>query len=420
MEVFVLDSLFRRSEVVDRFESLVWTERWSDIGDFELVLQSTAGNRRRFSTGTRLAITESMRVMTVETVENNTDNEGRKMLKVKGRSLEAVLDERLAIGTHAGYSPLLEWSFQDTPEWIVRTMFSTICVTGNLHPNDIIPYLVWGPPGHPDGPNAGAPATDSAFPEDTIPESDFQIMWTQKPMSLYKAIKELADIYEFGFRLYRNGDASQLFFNVYTGSDRTTRQTLRMPVVFSPDLQNVLNTNDLTTIEKTKNCAYVMYWIDSYEVDGVAHDGYMLRQVVYTPDVDPNIAGFERRVMYVDAEITDLETTDELKLAAMHRQGLDALAKQRAFTAFDGEISQRTQYKYGIHYFLGDLVSMQNNDGFVNHMRVTEQIFVSDREGDRSYPTLAVNTFIQPGSWESWGYQAWEDVELTEYWSNQP
>jgi hypothetical protein len=420
MEVYVLDSLFRRTELIDRYESLVWTERWADIGDFELHLQSTPGNRRRFPTGTRLAISDSMRVMIVETVENTTDEDGRKLLKVKGRSLEKYLDDRLAIGTYAGYAPLAEWRFEEIPEWIARAMFQSICVNGDLHPNDVIPYIVWGPPGHPDGPKAGQPATDNAFPPDTIPESDFQIDWNQKPDSLYKAIKGLADSYEFGFRLYRNGDTSQLFFNIYTGSDRTTRQTLLTPVVFSPDLGNVRNTTDLTTIEKTKNCAYLFHWMDSYVDEGVAHDGYMIRAVVYTPDVDPSTAGFERRVMYVEAQLTELENTPELIEAALNRQGLEALAKARAFTAFDGEISQYSQYVYGKHYFLGDLVSMQNNDGFVNHMRVTEQIFVSDKEGVRSYPTLAVNTFIQPGTWESWGFQAWEDVDADEYWSNQP
>lgn len=410
MEVYTLDSLFRRTEVVDRFESLIWTERWADIGEFELQLQSTQGFRKLFRTGTRLAINDSKRVMTVETAESASDDEGRRILKVKGRSLEAVMDERLAIGTYAGYSPLSEWPLQDIPEWIARQMFSAICVSGNLHPNDVIPQIHWDPKGHPDGPpHAGS---DNLFPEDTIPESNFEIMMYQKPASLYKAIKDIADIYDFGFRLYRNGDTGQLFFNIYTGNDRTLQQEVLTPVVFSQDLQNLMNTTEFNTIEKTKNVAYVLWEHPDTHI--------MYREVVYAPEVDPaNMTGFDRHVINVAGEIQDDDKgNDALISAALIRQGLDELAKHRAFTGFDGEISQYSQYKYDYDYYLGDMVVMQDSNGMRNNMRVTEQIFVSDRDGDRSYPTLSFRTFVQPGSWEDFGYRAWEDMGA-EYWADQ-
>lgn len=412
MEVYTLDSLFRRTEVVDRFESLIWTERWADIGDFEMLLQSTHANRQRFKTGTRLAINESKRVMTVETVEGSSDSEGRRVLKVKGRSLEAIMEDRLIIDAYAGYSPLEEFVRQDTPEWVARGMFSFI-MDGNLHPNDKITQLYWGPPGHPSGPNAGQPATDSLYPQDSIPESNFEIIWRQKPASLYKAIKEISEIYDFGFRFYRNGDTGQLFFNIYTGNDRTLQQTTLTPIVFSQDLQNLMNTTEFDTVEKTKNCAYVLWQHPDTKA--------MSREVVYGAEVDPaTTAGFDRRVVFVAGEIEDADKNLPAAIsAALIRQGLDELAKHRAFTGFDGEISQYAQYKYDQDYFLGDMVVMQNSDGLRNNMRVTEQIFVSDREGDRAYPTLSFRTFVQPGSWEDFGFRAWEDLGLTEYWSSQ-
>jgi hypothetical protein len=315
------------------------------------------------------------------------------MLKITGRSLETVLEDRVAVNVLSGV-PQAEWTLQDTPEWVARNMFSSICVNGQANANDVLPFIVMN---------------QTLFPVDTIPESTFEIIWYQKPDTLYKALKDLCDIYDMGFRLYRNGDASQLFFNIYKGSDRTTRQQVLTPVIFSPELGNVASTNELTTIAKTKNCAYVM----------ATRDDVTYGRWVYPEDVDPLIAGFDRRVLYVSAELAETDVTTADINARLDRQGLDELAKNRAFTAFDGEVSQYTQYKYGVDYYLGDLVMMQNSDGFMNNMRVTEQIFVSDREGDRAYPTLAINLSIFPGSWESWGYQAWEDIGPTEYWSNQ-
>jgi hypothetical protein len=83
----------------------------------------------------------------------------------------------------------------------------------------------------------------------------------------------------------------------------------------------------------------------------------------------------------------------------MLQRGIDELAKNRKIHAFDGEISQTSQYVYGVDYNLGDLVETRNIDGVSNSMQVTEHIFVSDKQGVRSYPTLAVTQFVTPGSW---------------------
>jgi hypothetical protein len=137
-------------------------------------------------------------------------------------------------------------------------------------------------------------------------------------------------------------------------------------------------------------------------------------------DVPPDTAGFDRRVLTVDASDITLSAGTALDAALLQR-GKEELAKTRAFQAFDGEINTNSQYKYQVDYWLGDLVEMRNVDGVANQMRVTEQIFVSDKEGDRSYPTLTVNQFINTGSWLSWeSNQQWIDLDADPTtWSEQ-
>lgn len=395
MEVYILDSLLRREVVVDEFVSLIWTERYREIGDFELVLHSTTTNRANFIKGKRLAVNESYRVMTVETVEDSTDTEGRRLLKVKGRSLESVLEDRVAMKTTNFVLGDQVWQLTGTPKAIAEQMFADICVTGTLDANDVIPLL------------GGA----ALFPTDTIPPSPDTIDWYQEPAALFDALFDICEIYDMGFRLVRNPVTSQLQFNIYTGSDRTLNQSTLQPVIFSPELENLQNTTELTSNSQSKNCAYVMT-----EVAGSYY-----YQLVYDENIDPNIEGFERKALLLKVTLEEDEVTtipDSIH-DALQRRGKDELTKHRPFTAFDGEISQYSNYKYDIHYYLGDLVGMQNSDGNVNNMRVTEQIFVSDESGDRSYPTLAINEFIQAGTWESWGFQVWEDLG-TETWADQP
>lgn len=395
MEVYILDSLLRREVVVDEFVSLVWAERFREIGDFELLLYSTPTNRTLFTTGKRIVHNDSLRVMTVETVEDATDNEGRKLLKAKGRSIEAIFEDRAALNPTGYTLGNVNWTLDGEPLSIIQQMFTSICVTGSLNAGDIIPFMGSGP----------------LFPADSIPQPSEEITWYQEPATLFNAIKSVADIYDIGFRLCRNPDTNLLRFDVYTGSDRTLQQNDFTPVIFSPELDNLNNTTELSSTFQSKNCAYVL----------TEYGGSYYYQLVYDENIDPDVDGFERRALFLNVTLEEDEvTTIPASINdALQRRGKDELTKYRPFSAFDGEISQHSQYKYGVHYHLGDLVGIQNTDGNVNNMRVTEQIFASDEQGDRSYPTLAINTFIQAGSWESWGFQVWEDLGM-DTWADQP
>jgi len=391
MEIYTLDDLFRRQNpVIDQFESMIWTERFAEYGDFELKIDSTRESRALFKLGTRLAINESHRVMTVDSIEDDTDEEGQSSLLVKGKSLEYILEDRVVKKTLSNLTTEPQWVLEGTPLQVVRWMFDTVVRQGDLSPYDKIPLLMPG----------------TMMPVDTIPPSDQLIRWEQPVASLYSAIKAVCDLYDMGFRLYRHYDTSQLYFDIYTGSDRTTQQDILPSVIFSPNLDNLKNTKEYTTAEEAKNCAYV-----------ISEQGF---EIVYPLNVDPEIDGFERRVLLVEANNLEGDPTPEEISAYLTQAGLDELTKHRVWFGFDGEHSQHSEYKYGTHYNLGDLVEMHSADGVANTMRVTEQIFVCDGEGERSYPTLAVNQYINPGSWLAWDYnQVWADLG-NETWADQP
>src|SRR5687768_9195473 len=271
MEAYTLDPLLRRQEVIDQFESLIWTERYQDYGDFQIDIYSTNKSRMLLKTGTMLAMNESHRIMTVETVEDSVDAEGRKMLTAKGRSLEAILDDRIAKESLSDLTTSPKWTITDTPGNVARKIFHDICVTGVLDLGDVIPFIIEG----------------TFMPEDTIVEPIDPITVELDPTTVYTAIKDICSVWNLGFRMLRYYDSSQLYFDIYSGSDRTTAQTVLAPVVFTPELDNLQNVKELTTIEKAKNVAYV------YSPAGF--------QKVYPVGIDPEIEGFERRVLVVNA-----------------------------------------------------------------------------------------------------------------------
>ncbi len=388
MEVYTLDPLYRRQTITDKFVSMIWTERYREEGDFQLDIHSTLEARNRFEVGTHLAINESHRVMTVETIEDKTDTEGRKILTVKGRSLERIMRDRVAYSALDDTTTVPKWIITDEPMDIARKVFHDICVTGILAPEDIIPYI-----------NEG-----TFLPASTIPEPVDPIKVELDPSTVYDVISDLATNWNFGFRILRHFDLSELYFDVYTGVDRTTKQSVVPAVVFTPELDNLQNISRLTSIADAKNVAYVF-----------SPAGFLM---VTSPDVDEDVAGFERRVLVVNA--TDITTDNPDVEAALTQRGREELAKSTTFSALDGEISAQSSYRYGTDYNLGDLVEQRDEDGATNDMRVTEQIFVSDEQGDRNYPTLALNIFINTGSWLSQKQKVWTDYGLTEYWEDQP
>lgn len=392
MTLYILDEDHRREKIVEGFRSLIWTERYAAYGDFELTVPSTKASRALLVEGVRLGYSDSNRVMKVETRTDETDAEGRKMLKLVGPSIEKILNERVGYSAMTG-TENSTWTMTGTPGNIAREIFAQICMDGVLSYDDIIPSLSLG----------------NIFPPDTIPESNIEITVELKPGTVYNLVKEMCDKFELGFRLVKGADDGMLYFNVYSGSDRTSMQSAVPAVVFSQELDNLSNVSELSSEAEYRNVAYV------FSSWGSA--------MVQSADSAGTVEGFDRRVMLV--EVTDnpefTGTAQEIAAQAQEyltQAGRDALLKQKKVQAFDGEISQTGVYQYNRDYILGDLVEMRNADQVTKLMRVSEQIFVEDGQGKRSYPTLTDVLFITPGSWLAWDYNmTWSQVPDTLVWA---
>lgn len=197
--------------------------------------------------------------------------------------------------------------------------------------------------------------------------------------------------------------SGQIFFEVYTGNDLTTKQTHRNPVVFDPNLDNFEKISILKSTAAFKNVAYVF-----------ASNG---STVVYAPTATGDEYGEDRRVLLINSSNAD-DAGPDLD-AALKQEGLIALAAQRTIYAFDGELPQIVPYIYGKDYNLGDLVEERDSDGVGSLVVITEQIFSSDNTGERAYPTLSAYEVITPGSWFGWpATQVWDDVPATTHWDD--
>lgn len=279
------------------------------------------------------------------------------------------------------------WRIKGTPRQILEGIFNKFCV----EPYEILDKLYFYQPG------------SLYYDNGNLPEITTEYTLDFKVQSVYSIIKELCQIWNFGFRLTRSQTwPNKIHFNIYSGYDRTLSST--SPVIFDINLENLTNETEYTSSRNHKNIAYV------YSKYGSS--------IVFADGADIFLTNFNKKIIYVDA--TDIEIYPGVELENLLQQrGREALNTNKTIIAFDGEISKNNTYEYEIHYFLGDLVEVKNIDGYSTIKRVTEQIFFDDEEGEKSFPTLSTEITTTPGSWSVYDIDTtWAEVPSSQTWLN--
>ena len=92
MELIVLDTSLKMLSVLDTFESLIWTERYSAYGDFEVYTSINDSILEILKDDYYLWLKESDQTMIVEDRKIESDAENGNHFTVTGRSLESILE----------------------------------------------------------------------------------------------------------------------------------------------------------------------------------------------------------------------------------------------------------------------------------------------------------------------------------------
>lgn len=356
MEIYTIDPLtYKKVTVVDQYESLLWVERYSDLGDFKLVVIDTPSNRSLFRDGAMLVNNLTDRVMVVENRLRKTDAAGVMRLTVSGQSFEAILKNR-AVAPNV--SDNTTWNANGSYGWLASRLAGSVLVNGNgLMSEDIIPSMYYG---------FTSPDTN---PVDIAVELG----------SLYDGVKKICDSGKLGFRiqLITLEGVLRLRFNVYQGRD------LRH-VIFSSTLDSLAEESHLHDISNYKNIAYVWGKDKKKSV------------VVAAPGLSVYRTGWMRKVMHVDAgDIDPAKVTPEIYENQLRQRGVEQLASQNKVDIFDAELTSVDPYDYRYSYSLGDVVTMMDADNNRHTAIITEYIWSIDSEGLRSYPT-----FVATDEWD--------------------
>ncbi len=370
MELYTLGRDFLKKDVIDGFNSVIWTERYYGDSEVEILVPITEDMVSKLSIGTFLGLSGSNEIMMLETI--NID-EGK--LKFSGIGILPWLDNRF-VRTSSLHEDRYWYIDGISPGWVLWEIVSKMCCVGSPYLNGTIPTGVVNPA------QLAIPGL-GVYDYDTS-GSPVKIGVPYGPV--YKALREIATTFEIGMQIIFDPDnlTTPLGFRNYKGLDRTSSQTTNPAVRFSPQMDSFTNIKELQSIAALKTLVYAF-------APGNPEN------LATTPGISaltgPQYTGFDLRALLVFAE--DI-TTDQVGanpavlVDILNSRARDALTDNHFIKTVDGEIVPDNQFQYGTHYNLGDIVEVEGNTGTVQTARVTEYIRSQDSSGEKAYPTVSV------------------------------
>lgn len=348
MDIYVMQGLSGFSDVVDTYESCIWNMQFYGRDDFELVVPATQKNINALQKGfllvrdTDVSADEFRNVMRIEGIQLSFDVERGWLLTLTGAGLKNILSQRIVWG---------QTNLSGSVEKGIRQV-----VTENaINPSDSsrkIPNLAM------ESENGYTDTFEAQLLGENIAE------W----------IEETCKAYGMGWEIYiKDG---QYIFTLKKGTDRTADQSENIPVVFSPEYDNLITSDYAYDLGEFKNAALV----------GGEGEGSNQRAATIG-----TAAGLDRYETYIDGgsvssngEIITLDTY----LKMLKDYGQEQLNQTYAVEKTEGTVIPNGMYELNRDYFLGDMVQIKNE--FIEaSTRIIEIIYSEDENGWALTPTFS-------------------------------
>lgn len=352
MDLAILNEDFQPERPVEGWNSLVWTERHSTNGEFQLVSNEIANILSLLPVGEvndppcLVSIAESDVPMVVESHKLETPKNQAPQIVTTGRSFETVLDRRQTIRAVTPGVARMEWQIEaQTAAIAAYEVAKAIIVDGVCTIKDIIPEIL-------------------------LLNGVVDVGVTQKypvePKELYAWMIETLALGKYGLKSsFGPASPGQIAVQIYKGTDR------KEEVVFD------------VALDQFEDAAYFL--------SKLGYKNVMITQTANgmefsTTGTDPE--GLARRVDFQDVsqEVTLPAGADLTNLTI--NKGKVALADRLPTALFSGGIASSIGEEYNTSYFLGDIVRLQGEYGLSQDARVAEFVRTHDATGVKAYPTF--------------------------------
>lgn len=97
MDIYLVSDTMRNEEVITKYISFIWSERYQAEGDFELVMSKADSDHSALRVGRWIAHSDTHRVCIIDTKEEKESDDGEQLVVWSGISLEGWLYRRRSI-----------------------------------------------------------------------------------------------------------------------------------------------------------------------------------------------------------------------------------------------------------------------------------------------------------------------------------
>lgn len=421
MDVYVLNKNLETVGVVDAYKSLIWAKRYRTVGDCELYVPATTENLNLLQKGYYLTRLDDDMVCQIKKIELDTDAEDGNYLTISGFDTKRFLDQRIVWST---------MQCDGNVEDFIRTMVNNTLGNASLYARQIV---------NENGSRIFYLGDKANFTEVTTEQVSYKNVGEKVRDYCMKygwGYRVVLNDNLLWFQLYNGTDRTDtvVFSNAYEnlaatkyieddtnmgnvalvagegqGSNRSrnvsgyAESTDRYEIyVDAKDISKTITWGDLTSLFPTTDSGGQGYISGSATTGWTYSMNYLNVQVVDSDQLtnlqntypDGHLITIDGNQYYqiynevvADLPSNSLEEGDSVVLrdvvysVYLLTRGYEKLAEYGAITSFEGTIEPNVTFVYKKDYFLGDLVTVENEYGISVEARITEVIEVDDDNG---------------------------------------
>ena len=342
---------------IDNYESLLFTRRWHEIGEFELRINRHKQHTEFLQRGNLIMLGASRnKVGIIRHREIELDENGKKTENwlVKGIALKGVMAQRLVV-------PSVNDS-HDRASGAAETVMKHYVNNHIVNPVDVKRKI-----------DMLALAVDQ--------QRGSQISWESRFKNLADELVEISKASGLGWDVFLDFQQKKWIFDVFEGRNLTVNQTENPPVIFSPQFESLKQLSFVESDFNYRNFGYI-----AGQGEGVD------RRVV---EVGGDVSGLARIETFIDAR--DVSEQDEEQQTLPESEIVNKLKergqqKLREFTQdffLEGHVLTKSPFTYEKDYDLGDFVTIQNREwGITRDARITEVKEIYESSGLQLEVTL--------------------------------
>lgn len=350
MELTLLNTSLDAIAIIDDYESVIWTDRYYEAGDFEIYTPVTAEILSVIQQDRYIQRRDSDHVMIIEKLLIKTDAESGNHITVTGRSLESLLMRRIV------------WK-QTRISGSLQNGIKKILTENVISPEDPARRI-----------------DNFIFEESTDPRiTSLKVEAQYTGDEIYDVVVKLCKEHGLGFKVTLN-DNKQFVFKLYMGIDHSYEQNENPYVIFSPNFENIVNSNYIESKSALKNVTLI----------GGEGEGSARRYATIG-----NATGLDRRELFTDARDISSDVgdgvvlTEEEYIAQLKQRGEEKLSENVDIVSFEGEVEATMMFRYQEDFFEGDIVQIENEYGHETRTRIIEMTTSENEQGTSVYPTFS-------------------------------